>query len=495
MPKLLCIFLLVPGCLLVSCGVQEVVRTNGLPPAATDTISLLTAGRADEFLHSLSPQTFNGAVVLLKDGKLINGNGYGYAWFSQKLPFTTKTVSNTAYLARQFTAASVLKLQANKKLSLNDSLSMFFPEIPKNFQGIKLIHLLQNTSGLPHELAEPGEVRTKESFLEAVWGLSLVSAPGKEYHYSDLGYRLLAAVTEAAAGTEYEVFLRDEILIPSGMYYTGYVLPDFQQALLAKSKETEEEEFLYLQYKQDPQALWHIKGSSGMLSNAEDMFLWLRTLFNGELLPAQELEIIRAASFSGPENKQAFGWTQGKGPGGEKLIFHNSSQNGYLSQLMYFPEENISLVLLANQVNGQVEKLGEQLVRIALFPFYVPAPLPYSEEKLVRIPQEGEAEHVRALINYIQDNKSEPVSSFIKKNFSPGFRSLLPEKSHQEALEKLQQRLGKARLEKAEQKLPFYLFTYFSAGAGFWYQLRVQVDPLQAYKIKTIGLETTDALN
>lgn len=495
MPKLSCFYLFISGCIFASCGVQEIVSHSGLPPAAEDTSSLRIASRADEFLLSLSPQTYNGAVVLEKEGRLVTGNGYGYAWYNQKLPFTVRTVSSTAHLARQFTAASVLKLQAAEKLNLNDSLGRFFEKIPPEFQGIRLNHLLQNTSGLPYDLPDPEVAKSKKAFLEAVWNLSLVSAPGKEFHYSEVAYRLLAAVTEAAGGTDYESFLRQEILIPAGMYNTGYVLPDYQQALHAKSKPgEEEEEFLYIRYRKEPQDLWHILGSSGMLSNSEDLFLWMQAIFKANLFPAYDLQLIRAASITDQENVPAFGWLAASESGAVPLV-HNSSQHGFLCQLMYLPKQKISLVLLANQVNGQVENLGSQLVRLAMFPYYVPSPLPYSGKKLVRIPQEGEAEHVRALLAYVQDSTALKTAHLVTQHFSSGFRSQLPESNHHDALGMLRQRLVTARLEKAEQKLPFYLFTFFSPEAGYWFRLRVQVDPQQSFRINTIGLETADALN
>ena len=494
MPKLSYLAFFVSGCMLLSCGVQEITRTGGLPPAASDTNSLHLASRMEDFIGSLSSHTFNGAVVLEKNGKLISGNGYGYALYDQKLPFTTKTITNTANLARQFTAAAVLTLKRDQKLKLDDPLSRFFDKIPSHYQDIQLIHLLQNTSGLPLELPEPAKAKTKEAFLKSVWQLPLLAPAGKEYHYSEVGYRLLAAVVESASGQDYETFLRKMILEPAGMYNTGYVLPDFQLMLQAKSRQIEEEEVLYLQYIKNRNSLWQLLGNSGMLSNAEDLFRWLEVLYKEPFLSAEDLELIKVASADKADNVSAFGWKSATGPGGSPVLLHQSSQNGYFCQLMFLPEENISLVVLANQLNGQVEKLGEQLVRVVLFPNYVPAPLPYTEQKLVRLPQEEEARHARALLAFLEKGTMSLANSLITQHYSPGFQAQVPERNHLDALDKLFQRLGSARLEKAEQSLPFMMFTFFSAEEGIWYQLRVQVNPHQSYKISTISLETTDAL-
>lgn len=496
MPKLSHFILFVSWCMIASCGVQnEIMSTIELPPAANDTISMRQADRIDGFLHSLSPQTFNGAVVLEKGGELIVGNGYGYALNSEKLPFTTKTVSNTAQLARQFTAAAILKLEAKQKLKLTDSLSRFFDDLPADKRGIQLIHLLKNTSGLPLDFREPESIRSKESFLDAVRSLPLIAVPGREYHYSEVAYRLLAAVVEAASGLDYELFLRQELFEPAGMYNTGYSLPDFQLIPQAKSNlANQDEEVLYLQYKKDARFLWHIMGSRGMLSNSEDLFRWMHMLLKGGLLPADALELLGNASSSLPGENTAFGWAETSGPGGAPVLMHQSSGNGFFAQLLYFPKEEVSLVLLANQVNGQVLNLGEQLLKVVVFPNYVPSPLPYTEQKLVRLPQEEEARHVRALLQFIQEGDLRAAKKLVNEHYTAGFRANVLEQKHLEALEKLRLQLGHSNLEKAEQNLPFFLFT-FSSPTGLWYQLRVQVEPQQAFQINTISLETTDALN
>lgn len=497
MPKLSHLVLFISGCILASCGVQsEFTATNELPPVATDSGSVYTAGRIDDFLHSLSPQSFNGAVVVEKQGKLILGEGYGYALDNQKLPFTSKTISNTAQLARQFTAAAILKLEAKQLLTLEDTLARFFDNIPGEKRNIKLIHLLQNTSGLPLEFPVPENVRSKEAFLDAVWKEPLISLPGKEYHYSNVAYRLLAAVVEAASGQDYEAFLRQELFIPAGMYNTGYVLPDFQQLTHATSHEQEEEqELLYLQYKKNPRHQWHLKGNSGMLSNSEDLFRWTQLLTQGTILPADARGIMWQVPAALPGKSSAFGWAQSEGFTGAPVLYHQSKEDGFLCQLFFLPKEKISVVLLANQVNGQVENLGEQLAKIVVFPTFIPAPLPYTDQKLVRLPQEGEARHVRALLAFIQEGGSSVAKNLLKQNFSPGFRMKMPDHEHIDALDKLRKGLETATLERAEQNLPFYMFTFYSPEGGLWYRLRVKVEPEQSFQISSISVETTDALN
>ena len=496
MPKLSHLILIVSGFLLANCGIQpELVTPYEMPPVAGDTLSVRQAGRIDGFLHSLSPQTFNGAVVLEKGGKLISGNGYGYALNGEKLPFTTKTVTNTAHLARQFTAAAILKLKEKQLLQLTDSLPKFLDELPQDKKDIQLIHLLQNTSGLPREFPDPENYRSKDDFLEATIRLPLLSDPGEAYQYSEVGYRLLAAVVEEASGLDYETFIRQEFLAPAGMYHTGYVLPDFSLVPHAKNGEApEEEEVLYLQYKENAQFLWHIMGSQGLLSNSEDIFRWMQLLFNGSLLPADAMEYVWGVTAALEGNRSAFGWVETSGPGKGSVLLHQSEDDGFFVQLSFLPQENASLVLLANQVNGQVKNLGEQLLKVVTFPNYVPAPLPYTEQKLVRLPQEKEALHVRSLLQYIQEGNKQVAHKLIDQHYSFGFRTQLTKQEHLEALAMLAKQLHDSMLEKAEESMPFFLFT-FSSPSGLWYQLRVQTEPQEGSQIKSISLETTDAMN
>lgn len=483
--------------LMSSCGVRSGgFRANSLPPFAEDSAGVYLSYRIDGFVRSLAPQTFNGALVVEREGELIIANGYGYANYQQQLPFTTATLTNTAKLAQQFTAAAILKLQAQNVLHLQDSLARFFPDMPAGKKGIMLRQLLEHTSGLPQELSAVELPRKKKEFLESVGKEPLLFQAGSSYQYSEAGYRLLAAVVEAASGLSYEAFIRQELLLPSKIENTGYVLPEFKELVPAWEKGGEQSiKELMLEYREANGDLWHLLGSAGVLSTAADIYRWERMLLRGDILPAKSRDLLKTIKAESPAGREPFGRTVDKHTFGTPMIGHISREGDFMVQVLDFPEEKLSVVLLANQFNGQVEQLGMQIARTALWPQYVPSPLPYAEQKFVRVPQVEEARYARSLLSYLQEGSSINPQAIVDSVFNPAFKANDGAQTHLNALTSLKKRLGNARLEKAQQAWPQYMFTFYEPTASTWYLLRLNVEQQAPYKITGIGLETVDALN
>ncbi len=469
---------------------------GGLPPLATDSAGVQLSQRIDEFLTSLAPQTFNGAVVVEKGGELILGNGYGYARYDQHLPFTTATLSSTGQLVQQFTAAAVIKLEKQGFLKLQDSLGRFLPDLPAAKRGIRIEQLLLHTSGLPQELPSGKTISKKKDFLEAIASVALISAPGENYLFSEAGYRLLAAVVEAASGQPYEVFVQQALLQPAGMNNTGYVLPEFKDVVAAKEKRGDKSvKDLAEQYRKADGELWNISGSSGMLSTLEDIFRWERMLQKDNLLPPVHMDKVSSYFADLPAGVSVMGRELNKDVFGTTVLQHNSYDGSLGCQILYFPEEELTVALLANQLNGQVEQLGMQIARIVLRQNYFPAPLPYTDEKFVRVPQSEEARYARSLLSFVQGNSSTVPDQIVNEAYNPAFKSSEKAHIHISALGKLRQRLKNASLEKAQQAWPQYMFTFFEPEGSTWYLLRVNVESQAPYRITGIGLETVDALN
>lgn len=486
----ICLFLLGCG------GQRQAVYKGGIPPKAADSLSISLANRMDGFVQSLVPHTFNGALLLEVEGKLILKKGYGYARREDQLPFSTTTISPTAHLARQLTAAAILKLSASKALHLRDSLSLFFDDLPPEKKTIRLEQLLQHTSGLPLELKNPLEAKSKQAFLQAVWQSPLDFEPGLGYQFSTVAYRLLAAVVEQVSGQEYEAFIRKKLLKPAGMDRTGYLLPDFEDLPIAKSREAaQREEVFYRQPGEVESGLWHLKGSSGLLSNAEDMFRWEHSLLRGKLLPLEVRDRLWAPHDSLPDEAHAYGWGLSQSILGTPMLVHESRENGFFCQMLYLPQERISLVLIANQMNLQVEQLGEQLVRMVLNPQFVPSPLPFLDKYLVRLPLEEDARNVRTLVSYFQGDVSAVIPVLIEQTYSPDFKAGAPDRIHYAALASLRERLQGTRLEQIRQNWPFYNFTFFSPEHLVWYRLKIGVESHDPHRVTSIGLEITDPVN
>lgn len=160
--------------------------------------------------------------------------------------------------------------------------------MPADKRGITLHHLLTHKAGLAEGLGDDYEPVSRDEMLDKALKSKLVSRPGTEFHYSNTGFSVLAAIVEKVSGTSYERFLAKHLFAPAGMTQTGYVLPKFSRAQVAV--EYDEEGASQGRPLDHPWAAdgpyWYLRGNGGMLSTGRDMFRWHRALLGDTILSA-----------------------------------------------------------------------------------------------------------------------------------------------------------------------------------------------------------------
>jgi CubicO group peptidase (beta-lactamase class C family) len=156
----------------------------------------LTAAKADEYLSRMVPFGFNGAVLISsKEGVIIN-NGYGYANPKQKILNTDETVFSLGSIVKPFTATLTMRLVQEGELSLENTLSDFFADIPEDKANISIHHLLSHSSGLPSAIGMDTAYISKQNYLSEAMDSELNFAPGGNYSYSNVGFTLLSMIIE-----------------------------------------------------------------------------------------------------------------------------------------------------------------------------------------------------------------------------------------------------------------------------------------------------------
>src|SRR5262249_25703156 len=137
-----------------------------------------------------------------------------------------ETVFSIGSITKQFTAAAILQLEMQGKLNVQDSISKYLPNVPKDKEAITLHHLLTHSAGLESDFgATDYEPVTREPYIRRALAAKLRSVPGQRYHYANSGYSLLAAIVEIVSGQDYEAYLQENLFKPAGMTKTGYRLP------------------------------------------------------------------------------------------------------------------------------------------------------------------------------------------------------------------------------------------------------------------------------
>jgi CubicO group peptidase (beta-lactamase class C family) len=178
--------------------------------------------KVDAFVQTeLARQKIPGmAVAVVQRGKVVLAKGYGFANVELGVPVSPETKFLSASVGKQFTAAAVMALVEDGKLSLDDSIVKFYPDAPWRWRGITVRHLLTHTSGIPDYDSSAFDYRkdySEDDLARIAFGMKLEFEPGTRWNYSNTGYALLGGVVRKATGRFYGDVLRERIFLPLGM--------------------------------------------------------------------------------------------------------------------------------------------------------------------------------------------------------------------------------------------------------------------------------------
>ena len=315
------------------------------------------AARMDQIVQSyVAEHQFMGSVLVARGNQVLFSKGYGYANLEWNIPDAPSTKFRLGSITKQFTAASILLLEERGKLSTADQVKKYLTDAPAAWDKITTFHLLTHTSGIPNFTSFP-EYRKLEPFPATAAQLvalfrdrPLDFQPGEKWSYSNSGYIVLTYLIEKITGASYEKFVQENIFTPLGMKDSGY---DSNSAVIAhrasgyvRNKDAfENAGFIHMTIPQ---------GAGALYSTTEDLLKWEQALFGGKLLSPASLEKMTTPY----KNDYAFGLGV-RTAGGRKVIDHNGGIEGFNTDLVYYPEDQLTIVVLAN-VNGSAP---EQIAR------------------------------------------------------------------------------------------------------------------------------------
>lgn len=173
--------------------------------------------------HSHRQGLFNGSILVAEHGSLLHSGAFGLANRKTLEPLRANSVFYLASVSKQLTAMAILILEKQKRLSLQDRLSEYFPAFPDYSKQISIEHLLTHTSGIPDHfrlgLYKPG-FRNQDVVQALIGQDSLDFEPGERFSYSNGGYVLLSLIVEKASGEPFHSFLKKNIFDPLGMSHS-----------------------------------------------------------------------------------------------------------------------------------------------------------------------------------------------------------------------------------------------------------------------------------
>ncbi|MDG2449132.1 MAG: serine hydrolase, partial [Saprospiraceae bacterium] len=196
--------------------------------------------KIDNYLNEGTKNGFSGVIAVTIKGKTIINKGYGLANKKTQTANGPNTIFDIGSNTKQFTSTAILKLAEQTKVNLNDSLSKFFKNLPLDKQSITIHQLLTHTAGLEESIGNDyssfgklSEISEKD-FFENFFESKLLSKPGEEYSYSNVGYSILGRIIELASEQPYESFINEYLFKPAGMKQTGYLLPKWNIKQLSR---------------------------------------------------------------------------------------------------------------------------------------------------------------------------------------------------------------------------------------------------------------------
>ena len=334
--------------LLVLTGAAE--RRPKPPVSDSETVQGPLGLALDRYLMQLETFGFSGSVLVAKDGQIVLHKGYGLADRERKRPYTPATIFDVASISKQFTAAAILKLETEGKLKVEDPLSKFLGALPGRKSEITLHMLLTHSSGLPDLLGEEYEPTSREAMVRRAMEAALVYAPGKRFHYSNLGYNLLAAVVEIASKEPYESYLHDHLFVPAGMLHTGFHVPD--RDLVAHGYTPTGDWGTPFDHPWAPDGpYWNLRGNGGILSTTGDLYRWHLALEDDTVLSQPEREKLITPWVSQGRQIHAsygYGWGIEKDPKGGRLVDHIGGNLVFDSDFRRYLDANVVIIASSN---------------------------------------------------------------------------------------------------------------------------------------------------
>ncbi|MFT3827731.1 MAG: serine hydrolase [Chitinophagaceae bacterium] len=324
---------------------------------------------------------FNGSVLVAQKGKVLLEKGYGKKDVKAGTFNDSVTIYQVGSVTKQFTAALILWLQEQKKLSVTDKLSKYFPGYPQGDK-ITIENLLTHTSGVHNYTDSAGFMQTEitkpvtsDKMIAMFRSWPLDFEPGTQWNYSNSGYSLLGYIIEKITGKPYETLMHQVILGPVGMEHSGFDFKHLQSADKATG---------YLTLTKTggmpaPIVDSSVSFSAGALyTTVGDLYRWDRAINSNKIVKAASWQ----KAFTPYKQNYGYGWMIDSLYGTPR-IHHGGGIHGFNSNIARFPSEDVTIILISNVNTPLLESLTRDIAAIL---FNKPYTLP-KEKVAITVPE------------------------------------------------------------------------------------------------------------
>ncbi len=343
-------------------SVSAAQQSSEPAPSAVDAV----------FADVAAPGSPGCAVAVARDGKLLYAKGYGVANLEQSVSITPDSVFDIGSTSKQFSASSILLLEKQGKLSVNDDVRKYIPELPNYGKPITILNLLNHTSGLRDYLAlfelsgvNVDSVTTDDEALALiVRQKGLDFGPGSEWLYSNSGFFLLSVIVKRVSGQSLREFATQNIFQPLAMSHTVYrdthtlLIPN--RALAYDPVEKSHDFTLDVSYFEQT-------GDGAVHTTVGDLLKWDENFYTAQVGGKSFLQELQTPGTL--TNGKALEYAKGlfiETYRGLPTVRHGGSWGGYRAELLRFPEQHFSVVCLCNRSDSNPENRAERVADIFL---------------------------------------------------------------------------------------------------------------------------------
>jgi len=347
------------------------------------TAAQVSPHQIDSIFASLKSNAPGAAVLVVYKGKAVFRRGYGVTNLHTLHLIDERTNFRLASFTKQFTAAAVMLLVHDGKLHYDDHLTDIFPEFPAYGKSITIRSLLNHTSGLPdyEDLLMKQYPSTPEEKVPQILDAGVLKlleqqssgkfAPGSKWEYSNSGYAVLATIVEKVSGKSFGEFLQERIFTPLKMKNT-LAYQKGKNEVPHRAYGHSKDDGAWRETDQSPTSA--VLGDGGIYSSLDDLAKWDRALRDHTLLSEQEIQpaLTPAQPTDGP-GKFPDGTPVGYGFGwflnpyrGHKRMSHDGSTIGFRTTIQRFPDDQLTIIVLANRSDADPEALALKVADLYL---------------------------------------------------------------------------------------------------------------------------------
>jgi D-alanyl-D-alanine carboxypeptidase len=287
--------------------------------------------------------------------------GYGYADNKAQIPAGTDTVYMLGSVTKQFTAATIMRLMEQGTLGLDDPISEYLTGIPLRWEKVTIRQLLTHTGGIPNYSTDSmgfdiSQFYTPEELMVKFtkWNL-LDFEPGTRWEYSNRGYFLLGMIIKQITGQDYGDYLRQHVLGPLGLENTKSCIIPGQNLAQGYRIKT-----LGGEIESAPTVNASVAyGAGDLCSTAGDLLEWQEALATGRVVSEESYQMMITPIVlpDGTQTGYGFGLEIAE-ENGRMVIFHAGGiPSGFMSLLVFYPQENYGIVLLTNTMTAAYNPL------------------------------------------------------------------------------------------------------------------------------------------